>query len=422
MISAGSHIVPLTSIYVDREKRQRREIGEEALAQLMQSISARGLIHPIVVTREGEVIAGERRFTAITRLGHDSIEVRYVDEVEASELHLIELEENIRRVDVTWQEKTLALKRWHELRIAEDPGWSQKSTAEELGISTTEVSQNLALAKEIASGNERIASADKVSTATNILKRKTERERTSTLAAIEGEAPDARRIPLLHADFHEWAAAYGGVKFNLLHCDFPYGVNADKQQQGSNIGMHGGYADGPDVYFALLDTLEMAMSNVVAEAAHLIFWFSMDYYHVTFERLNAMGWRVNPFPLVWHKTDNTGLLPDPQRGPRRIYETAFFASRGDRLVVQAVSNCFGHAGKDKEIHMSEKPQPMLHHFMRMVCDANSVVLDPTAGSANALKVAEKLGANYVLGLERDREFYERSVAAYHNADETDIGL
>lgn len=422
MIQSGSHIIPLSSVWVDREKRQRREIGEEALLQLMKSISERGLIHPIVVTREHEVIAGERRFTAISRLGHDSIEVRYVDEVEASELHLIELEENIRRENISWQEQTLALEQWHKLRIAEDPSWSQKSTAEELGISHTEVSRNLALAKEIAAGNTSVAGADKISTATNILKRKQERERTSTLASIAGEAPDAKRIPLLHADFHEWAAGYGGVKFNLLHCDFPYGVKADNQQQGNNTAMHGGYADGPEVYFALLDTLEMAMSNVVADHAHLIFWYSMDYHQMTIERLNKMGWKVNPFPLIWHKTDNTGLLPDPQRGPRRIYETALFASRGDRLVVQAVSNCFGHPGKDKEIHMSEKPQPMLHHFMRMVCDANSVMLDPTAGSANALKVAEKLGANYVLGLERDEEFFKRSTAAYHQEGDTDVEL
>ena len=165
--------------------------------------------------------------------------------------------------------------------------------------------------------------------------------------------------------------------------------------------MHGTYEDGKDVYFTLLDTLAASMDNIVAESAHLMFWFSMDYYEVTRDRLTSMGWRVNPFPLIWNKSDNTGLLPDPQRGPRRIYETAFFASRGDRLVVQPVSNLFSHPGRDKEIHMSEKPVAMLRHFFRMICDSNSVVLDPTSGSANALKAAESLGANYVLGLEKE---------------------
>jgi predicted RNA methylase len=62
--------------------------------------------------------------------------------------------------------------------------------------------------------------------------------------------------------------------------------------------------------------------------------------------------------------------------------------------------------------MSEKPVPMLKHFMEMTVDEYSRVLDPTAGSANALKAATALGAPTVLGLERDAEFFARSTAAY----------
>jgi DNA modification methylase len=147
-----------------------------------------------------------------------------------------------------------------------------------------------------------------------------------------------------------------------------------------------------------------------------MFWFSMDYYQETFDRLTKMGWKVNRFPLIWMKDDNTGILPDANRGPRRIYETAFFASRGDRKIVRAKSNAFSWAGKDKSIHMSEKPVPMLKHFMEMFVDEYSFVLDPTAGSANSLKAATVLGAGRVLGLERDEEFYNRAKEAYFNAD------
>ncbi len=409
MIQPGTHFVDPASLWVDREKRQRKELT--GIEDLAQSIASRGLIHPPVVTRDLEVIAGERRWTAIKFLGWDQMEVRYTDEVPLSELHMIELEENIKRVDISWQEQVLAIEKWHSLKLAEDPSWNQAETAKELGVSNQSVSEAVTLATEIKAGNERIASAAGKKTAINIQQRDTKRKQQSVLAAIEGKTEE-KRIPLINADFHEWAAAHTGIKFNFLHCDFPYGINANKQQQGTNITAHGGYEDGKDIYFALLDTLEMAMSNVVADHAHLIFWFSMDYYQLTVDRLTAMGWRVNPFPLIWHKNDNTGLLPAPQRGPRRVYETALFASRGDRLIVSAVSNAVGHPGKDKEIHMSEKPEGMLQHFFRMVVDESTVGLDPTAGSANALKVMEKLGANYVLGLEKDPTFYARSVAAY----------
>lgn len=410
----------ISEIYVDREVRQRRELT--GIEDLANSIARYGLLHPIVIERDGKLVAGERRFTAVTSLGWDQIEVRYVDDLDPAEIYMIELEENIRRVDVSWQERTAALARWHDLKSAAEPGWSQQATAEELGISKQTVSDQLILAREIASGNTKIAAQPKQSTALNIIKRKTEREKSSVLAAIEGKEEVTRSVPLFHADFNLWAPQYDGIKFNLIHCDFPYGINADGQKQGNNAAMHGTYADGPEVYFQLLDTLAAAMQNVVADSAHLLFWFSLDYYQVTLDRLTAMGWRVNPFPLIWHKSDNTGLLPDPQRGPRRIYETAFFASRGDRLVVQSVSNLFAHPGRDKEIHMSEKPVAMLRHFFRMVCDGNTVFLDPTAGSANSLKAAQSLGANFVVGLEKEVEFYERSVAAYFTDEQPGLDL
>ena len=417
MIAAGSHIIDPSIIWVDREKRQRRELV--GIPELAASIAKFGLIHPPVVTRDHEIIAGERRWTAVRSLGWTAIEVRYVDEVPASELHMIELEENIRRVDISWQEQCLALQRWHELKKSEDPAWAQENTSEELNISQSEISHRLALAEEILAGNESVASVDKISSAKNILKRQTERKKQSALAALD-DGPVNTSVPLRHEDFHEWAAGYTGVKFNFIHCDFPYGIAADNQQQGNNIALHGGYADGLDVYERLLASLSMAMSNVVADHAHLMFWFSLDYYEMTRNALTEMGWRVNPFPLIWHKSDNTGLLPDPQRGPRRVYETAFLASRGDRLIVNSVSNLFAHPGKDKEIHMSEKPVEMLQHFFRMFVDSNSVVLDPTAGSGNALWAAKEMGANYVLGLERDPAFHERSVAAW-KARSTEAG-
>lgn len=159
------------------------------------------------------------------------------------------------------------------------------------------------------------------------------------------------------------------------------------------------------------------MSNVVAPKAHLMFWFSMKYYTETKARLEAMGWKVNPHPLVWVKSDNLGVIPDANRGPRQIYETCLFASRGDLFINAPVSNAFSHPGKGKSIHMNEKPVPMLKHFMRMFCDEYSRVLDPTCGSANALKAATALGAPTVLGIERDPEFFARSAEAYFQEEE-----
>lgn len=409
MIVAGSHIVPVEEVWVDRTTRQRRELTD--IESLAASISERGLIHPIIITRQMELVAGERRWTAVKSLGWTHIEVRYVEEVSAAELQMIELEENIRRVDITWQEQCLAIEKWHSLKVAEDPTWATAQTAAELDFSSSTVTLSVALAGEIKKGSP-IGKLDKLSTAKNTLARQNERKRAAAIALATEETAETIDVPLLNADFTQWAPGYSGPKFNLIHCDFPYGINADKMDQGNNRDVHGTYSDTKEIYFNLIASLEKAMQNVVADSAHLVFWFSMDYYHVTFSMLSNMGWRVNPFPLIWHKVDNIGLLPDPQRGPRRIYETAFFASRGDRLITSAVSNLISHPGRDKSIHMSEKPREMLNHFFRMLVDDTTSLLDPTAGSANSLWVAQALGAPRVLGLEISPEFHSRSVAAW----------
>lgn len=422
MTSGEFTSVAIETIWVDRAKRQRRELLR--IPELAQSIAESGLIHPPVIKRDGELVTGERRWTAIKELGWTHIPIQWIDTLSEIELHKVEFEENIRRLDLPWQEECLAVERYHALCVQQDPSWTPTKTAEALGISYETVQKKREVAKEIESGNTRVAEAPKYSVARSITERETQRRKSSAVAAIEqsvlpaGSAPVERPVPLLNADFLEWSAAYTGRPFNFLHCDFPYGVGMDHSDQGGGAA-HGTYADDPDTYWRLLDGLAASMSNVVADSAHLMFWFSMDYYTETKALLEKMGWKVNAFPLVWTKSDNTGIIPDAKRQPRRIYETAFIGSRGDRFIAQPVSNSFPWPGREKELHMNEKPVPMLKHFMRMFVDAYSTVLDPTAGSANALKAASSLGAPTVLGLERDLEFFTRAKEAYH-AEPEDI--
>jgi N6-adenosine-specific RNA methylase IME4 len=207
---------------------------------------------------------------------------------------------------------------------------------------------------------------------------------------------------ILTADFLQWAPAYDGSRFNLIHCDFPYGIQADKMQQGGSTHVHGSYDDSEDVYWRLVACLADNLDRLASESCHLMFWFSMKFYRETLDAIRNMGFECDGFPLVWVKSDNVGLLPDPERGPRRVYEVALLAARGDRKIVAAVSNAYA-APTDRTIHMSAKPEPVLKHFFRMLVDEHSRLLDPTCGSATALRAAESLGAQSVLGLEINAE-------------------
>jgi DNA modification methylase len=133
----------------------------------------------------------------------------------------------------------------------------------------------------------------------------------------------------------------------------------------------------------------------------------MKWHKETVAILSEMGWEVDPFPLIWLKSDNAGMLPDMNRGPRRIYETALFASRGDRKIVRPVSNAVA-LPTTKDFHTSEKPLLVLQHFFRMFVDESTRLLDPTCGSGMAIRAAEEAGSSFALGLEMNEEFAERA--------------
>ena len=122
--------------------RQRQEFQQEAMDDLMDSIRDFGLLQPISVrikaaTNENEadryiLVAGERRLRNITRLYEEGYEIKFggemlkdvvpcvcVGEVDLLTAEEMELAENFKRRDLTWQEHAAATKRLHALRQAQ---------------------------------------------------------------------------------------------------------------------------------------------------------------------------------------------------------------------------------------------------------------------------------------------------------------
>lgn len=424
MIESQTELRLVSSILCDRTARQRSEINHEKIADIAGSIARQDLIHPILISTEGTLIAGEHRLLAFGWLASHRIHcnnpdynnwtmipVHYARDVTDREIHQLELEENIRRVALDWKDEAKAIKEYFDIRSESDPDWNYTKTAKALGISEQHANRAVNVARELAANNPKLAGASSIRSAATVIERQNERAINAELDNLldltkppEAPAPTIFSDSILVQDFKAWWSTYSGPKFNFIHCDFPYGIDFNKGEQARDEAF-GAYDDSPEVYWDLLGTLAAALPQIASPSCHMLFWFSMNYYWETLTTLEAMGFSVNPFPLIWHKTDNKGILPDPERGPRRVYETAFLCSLGDRKIVRAVSNTYG-APTSKQIHTSEKPESVLRHFFQMFIDEYSVVLDPTAGSASALRAAEALGAKQVLGLELNSEFAE----------------
>ncbi|MET0308905.1 MAG: ParB/RepB/Spo0J family partition protein [Sphingomonas sp.] len=99
--NSGIRMLPVSSLVPD-PNQPRRHFDEEALANLAESIAARGMIQPIFVRPHGhsyQIVAGERRWRAAqrARLHEVPVVVRELSDVETLEIALIE---NIQRQDL----------------------------------------------------------------------------------------------------------------------------------------------------------------------------------------------------------------------------------------------------------------------------------------------------------------------------------
>ena len=129
-VSAGAgrgdvRLIPIASIE-PHPGQPRRIFEEESLAELAESIEARGVIQPIVVRPHGhrfQIVAGERRWRAAQKARQHELPaiVRDFSDEEALEIALIE---NIQRQDLNAIEEAQAYR-----RLVQDFGHTQ----EELG-------------------------------------------------------------------------------------------------------------------------------------------------------------------------------------------------------------------------------------------------------------------------------------------------
>ena len=431
--------VALSTIEVDRANRQREDL--DGIEELAASIRDRGLYHPIIISRDYKLIAGERRLEATRLLGQPDILCRFVDSLSETERQIVELEENIKRKDLEWRELVKAMSRIHKLYVELDASWTMTQTAASCHVSLPLVSNYLRIASEI--DDPRISEANTYNEALNILRRRDQRAAgdalmelielpapsvpaSSPLAQLDetsgqpivlpavapapyGEPSKIVRpiIPsaeetILCEDFLAWAPKYEGRKFNFIHCDFPYGIDVFSGPQARGSDPSSGYGDSQALYERLIETLCKNLDRLMSISAHMMFWYSDKHRDLTRRMFNklAPSLEIHPYPLIWLKSDNAGIASDPTRGPRHIYETALFITRGKRNIVRVVSDAYA-SPTEKSLHPSTKPEPMLRHFFTMLVDGSTTMLDPTCGSGASIRAAESLEAKSTLGLEID---------------------
>jgi ParB family chromosome partitioning protein len=136
--------IPLSDIVPNRYQ-PRTVFDDEKIQELALTIRTHGIIQPIVVREyelgKFEIIAGERRFRAVTKLGWDSIPaiVKDFNDAETASVALIE---NLQREELSVIEEAIAYAKLLDLH-----NLTQEALAQRLGKGQSTVANKLRLLK-----------------------------------------------------------------------------------------------------------------------------------------------------------------------------------------------------------------------------------------------------------------------------------
>jgi DNA modification methylase len=442
-----------------------RQRAAEIDDHFAESIRKR-LIHPIVLrqTNEGPtLVVGARRLLALARLGTDPLieneHFRFLQNLSPDEAEIVELEENIKREEMPWRDHIQTVAKIHKI-YSQRKGWTVSQTAQEISIAENFLYKILMISRKLdslllknatgiahaysilqvaadraagdivtkisAAGKEvftpqtadistieekiNFENALEVSTGTSMLSTPSTISH-STPRLIVSTSPKSEPSPdiIECKSFQTWLETYAGPKFNLIHCDFPY--NIDYKSYGTSItSTSEDYDTKP--FNELLEAFTQNLDKFCSYQAHVVFWFSMEFYEQARLALEVAGLSVHRHPLIWFKSDNSGIVPGrDNQYTRRVYETAFLCSRGRRPLVKTLANLYSAPNPSNPIHPTQKSEPMLRHFLSMLVDENTDVFDPTCGSGSALRAADSLGARKVFGLEMNPDYARRAIQA-----------
>lgn len=403
--------------------RQRAEFDSDALVELKESIATHGLFHAPVF-REGHVlVAGWRRLQAMKALHAEHRQFTYnneivpentipfVDVTSEDDLQALEMEldENIMRENISWQDKVRAQSEIHRLRSARNPNQTYKATAEEI-VARTGSGNSRTMQEEISRAlvtSEFLDHPD-VKTAKN--------ERWAFNAAARILRDDfasklGRNVKSRHtflsgrAETHLPKLIKLKKKFSCFVIDPPYGINADTFHPGNSPAekLHE-YHDDIETALAFSKRLIDDCTKLATDTAHLWMFCDIELFLQLREIAGAQKWIVFRTPLVWNKGSTGYILR--KANIRRGYEFILFAQRSDsRGLSQVLQDVItvGSQSDGEKIHAAQKPIALYQTLLKLSCLPNDNVLDPCCGSGTIFHAAQSLKLS-ATGIEQDEHF------------------
>lgn len=383
--------VPLEQIKVG--ERFRKGLGD--LSEMVESVKEKGIIQPITLDLEMNLIAGRRRLEAAKLAGLKKIPavVRKVEgELDARELELFE---NIHRLDFSWQERANLERRLFELHKAADPNWSFSKQANMSDMSKSEVHRRIELAQSIdlVPGLAEIPTQKQAWRALSAVKEET--VRLALANAAEGKYADAARFASSHyniGDAFEGLAEVDHHTLNFAEVDPPYAIDLEKRKARNAVNNAKRYREvSEEDYEHFVRDMAKLVYHKLKPNTFCVWWYAPDWDAIIKETLEDVGFTVAGIPCIWYK-GQVGQTSSPDTMLASSYEPFYLCRKGmPKLRKPGRSNVFEFAplSPAKKIHPTERPVELMVELLQTFAWPGSVICSPFLGSGSILRAAYK---------------------------------
>lgn len=417
------------------EDRARIDVGD--LTELMESIKTHGLINPITIDNNKRLIAGGRRLAAHIALDRKTIRTISVGTITSEEASVIELIENYVRKDFHWTEEVKLKKKIHDQLdlYAQAKGidnWSERKTAEKLGVAKSNLGRDLILAAAMQTFPELATSETKGKAlkqyekiklrvgAALTLNRMTDEERkqieqmqenSGIELIIENPENDSKswdiaptsteetctqnslpKCTYLIGSWKETLNNFPESSLGFVEMDPPYAMDFENtygQAQKTQVDFKDW--DGDTFKKEMTELINTLPSKLMLDS-WVLCWTAFEWVPFLMETAEAAGFRVQR-PGIWAKPGgSTNAL---SYNLVSNYEVYLLFAHGKPMFntpkLNAAFTASNLSGSDK-IHATEKPvEGVYDHLFSALAKPGTNFFSPFAGSGNCLFAAHESG-------------------------------
>ena len=393
----------INEVQAERTNLEQRAIGSlrpyagnarthsrKQIKQIADSITRFGFTNPVLISDEGEIIAGHGRVSAAKLLGHETVPTLRLSHLSATERRAYVLADNKLALNAGWDQEILAIELQALIDLEFDPSVT--------GFSLAEVDFTLDAARERAPDTP--AAADVVP------------PMAGAVVTRSGDVWQLGRHRLICGDARneaDYAQLLAGETVDLIFTDPPYNVPIDGHVCGSGRIRHREFAMGvgemsSTAFIAFLtETLGAARSRCRDGA---IAFVCMDWRHIG--ELSAAGAAVfselkNYLRVEQDQCRDGHVLSLQARAGLRVqgrHRAAHVNSFGLGDTGRYRTNVWDYPGissmgagrlEELAMHPTVKPTALVADAIRDCSRRGDIVLDNFGGSGTTLIAAETCG-------------------------------